>query len=229
MATEFTDYLVTCRSFAEYLAMFDLDQYHLNGAIILDCPAGAASFAADAAESGATVVCADSAYAMDATELIPASAADKAKGNAYVLENPDNFTWSWFKSPVDHMSRRTAAHLKFCTHFEAASDTYVCARLPSLPFADDTFTLTLSSHFLFTYADRLDEEFHYQALLELCRVTSGDVRVFPLLSFEMERCPYLGNLRSRLDSVGITTEIRRVEYEFQRSADEMLVLEKPDP
>ena len=39
----------------------------------------------------------------------------------------------------------------------------------------------LSSHFLFTYADRLDLEFHRAALRELHRVARREVRVFPLL------------------------------------------------
>ncbi|RIK09642.1 MAG: hypothetical protein DCC49_05630 [Acidobacteria bacterium] len=226
MATEFTDYLVTCRSFAEYLAMFALDERQLAGMAILDCPAGAASFAADAGRWGAKVICADTAYSLQRSELFTVSAADSAKGNAYIVENPGNFTWSWFESPVDHMARRTSAHETFRTHFAAAEGSYVCARLPHLPFADGTFGLTLSSHFLFTYADRLDEDFHYETLAELARVTSGDVRIFPLLSFEMARYPYLNDLRTRLDGLGISSEVRQVDYEFQQGADEMLVLSR---
>ena len=33
--------------------------------------------------------------------------------------------------------------------------------LPSLPFADHTFDITLSAHFLFTDASRLSYQFHY--------------------------------------------------------------------
>jgi hypothetical protein len=41
--------------------------------------------------------------------------------------------------------------------------------------------LSVCSHFLFTYADRLDLEFHHTALRELHRVARREVRVFPLL------------------------------------------------
>ena len=36
------------------------------------------------------------------------------------------------------------------------------AALPDLPFPDDAFDLVLSSHLLFTYADRLDADFTWQ-------------------------------------------------------------------
>ena len=55
------------------------------------------------------------------------------------------------------------------------------ASLPRLPFPGGRFDLVLSSHFLFTYADRLDLEFHRAALRELHRVARREVRVFPLL------------------------------------------------
>src|SRR6266511_4201344 len=41
--------LVTCRSFAEYAAMFDLDGCELDG-LVVDCCAGASSFVAALAE-----------------------------------------------------------------------------------------------------------------------------------------------------------------------------------
>jgi len=46
---------------------------------------------------------------------------------------------------------------------------YVPASLPGLPLPGGRFDLVLSSHFLFTYADLLDLEFHRAALRELHR------------------------------------------------------------
>lgn len=171
------------------------------------------------------MIAVDTAYSLPRLEVIHSSAGDATKGNSFIIENPENFTWTWFTSPEDHLARRTLAHREFKEHFCTASRTYVGAALPHLPFADGTFALTLSSHFLFTYADRLDENFHYMTLVELCRVTSGEVRIFPLTSFEMCRYPFVESLRSLLDKAGIASEIRTVEYEFQQSVNEMLVLE----
>jgi hypothetical protein len=89
-------------------------------------------------------------------------------------------------------------------------------------FRDGRFDIVLSSHFLFTYADRLDLEFHRAALRELHRVARGEVRVFPLVDQSGRPVPrLLSRLRATL---GIPQHIRRVGYEFQRGGNEMLVL-----
>jgi hypothetical protein len=80
----------------------------------------------------------------------------------------------------------------------------------------------LSSHFLFTYADRLDLEFHRAALRELHRVARREVRVFPLL--EQGGRPVAALLSGLLATLGIPHRIQRVDYEFQRGGNEMLVL-----
>ena len=53
--------------------------------------------------------------------------------------------------------------------------------LPTLPFADRSFDLALSSHFLFLYTEQFDESFHRSSIVEMCRV-ADEVRVFPLLA-----------------------------------------------
>ena len=85
---------------------------------------------------------------------------------------------------------------------------YVDASLPGLPFPDGRFDLVLSSHFLFTYADRLDLEFHRAALLELHRVARRKVRVFPLLEQSGRSIPAL--LAQLLATLDIPHRIRRV-------------------
>jgi len=67
----------------------------------------------------------------------------------------------------------------------------VAAALPTLPFPDRSFDLVLSSHLLFSYTDRLDVAFHLAALLELARVSRGQVRVFPLVDYNGHPQPTL--------------------------------------
>ncbi|MDQ6667036.1 MAG: class I SAM-dependent methyltransferase [Thermoproteota archaeon] len=52
---------------------------------------------------------------------------------------------------------------------------YVKAALHRLPFDDKSFDLVLSGHFLFTYADKFDFDFHLSSMLELFRVSSKEV------------------------------------------------------
>jgi hypothetical protein len=82
----------------------------------------------------------------------------------------------------------------------------------------------LSSHLLFTYADRLDAGFHLAALLELVRV-GREVRVYPLVDQAGRPLPEL--LREVVDGVaaaGVTATAEPVGYEFQRGARSMLRL-----
>ncbi|HMB50904.1 MAG TPA: hypothetical protein VKM69_09610, partial [Natronoarchaeum rubrum] len=100
----------------------------------------------------------------------------------------------------------------------------VPATLPELPFADDAFSLTLSANFLFLYGDRLDYEFHLDALRELCRVTSEEIRIFPLAGLDTEPYDRLDDALDALRSEGRRVEIRNVPYEFQDGVSEMLVV-----
>lgn len=96
-----------------------------------------------------------------------------------------------------------------------AIDRSSCGERAVLPFEDDQFDLVLGSHFLFTHADGLDQDFHYRALVELHRVWEREVRVFPLLGqpggslHAMTRV-----LRSLLVGQGTETKICDLPYEF---------------
>ena len=62
----------------------------------------------------------------------------------------------------------------------------------------------------------------FDAIRELYRVCRGEVRIFPLLEQGGRPVPeLLDNLRT---SLGIPYSVRRVDYEFQRGGNEMLVL-----
>jgi hypothetical protein len=80
----------------------------------------------------------------------------------------------------------------------------------------------LSSHLLFTYADRLSPAFHVAALRELARV-GREVRVYPLVDQAGRVLPDL--VREVLDgraAAGLHGELVDVGYEFQRGARSML-------
>ena len=99
------------------------------------------------------------------------------------------------------------------------------AELPCLPFPDNSFSLVLSSHFLFLYGDRLGPEFHMSCLREIVRVSSGEMRIYPLTGLDTQPYPYLDDVVSILHSEGINTEICEVPFEFQRGANMMMRLQ----
>jgi hypothetical protein len=218
------DILVTSRSFAEYVAFFDLDPEHLP-ARVLDCAAGASSFVAEAHALGVDAVAADPAYGHDESVLTSRTSSGKTGGAQLIDANSSRFTFDWYGTPERRAEMRRTALAMFQEHRQAHPDRYLAAGLPSLPVSDKSFELALCSHLLFTWATHLDELWHLDALVELCRV-ADEVRVFPIvLQGTGEPVDFLPSLRARLDNqFGITSEIVPVGYEFQVGAHQLLRL-----
>jgi hypothetical protein len=80
--------------------------------------------------------------------------------------------------------------------YELHPQRYVAGGLPRLSFADGEFDLTLVSYFLFAYQDRLGYEFHRESILEIMRVTRGEARIYPTVTFEAQPSEYIPMLRS---------------------------------
>ncbi|MGC0367641.1 hypothetical protein ABH922_005693 [Rhodococcus sp. 27YEA15] len=216
--------LISSRSFSEYRAMFDLTNNDLS-LRILDCPGGGAGFASEASSFGADVTACDLAYfESSADELAAFVTSEVDRGNRYVRAHAEQYEWTFFADPDEHRRLRQRSAQQFAAHIRRHPDHYVPGRLPSLPFADASFDLVLSSHLLFSYAERLDHTFHVDAISEMMRITTGEVRIFPLVAVGSEEpYPRLAELLSDLRTRNIVGRTVEVEYEFQRGADHMLV------
>jgi Methyltransferase domain len=218
------DYLVSSRSLREYEAMFALTESNLRGAV-LDCPGGASSFTVQASDLGAAAVAVDPVYAMSTSELRRLVMGEPDRGSAHTAAGADRYLWDFYGDLQGHRETRRNAAALFADDLEVHPGRYVPASLPVLPFEDGQFDLVLSSHFLFTYADRLDLGFHHRALLEMHRVCAGEVRVFPLLDQAGNHLDTLTReLRAALGRDGVAADVREVPYEFQRGGNRMLVL-----
>lgn len=220
------DYLISARSFEEYRAMFDLSDADLRGAI-LDCPGGGSDFTARTWSVGGRAVAADPVYAMDHATLAAHVVTETDRGSAHTAAGYDRYLWDFYGDLEGHRVMRVRSAGGFAADLLAHPERYVAASLPHLTFADAAFDLVLSSHFLFTYADRLDAEFHLEALLELHRVSRGQVRVFPLLDQGGHPLDELiDGLLRQLSTRDVTARLQQVPYEFQRGGNQMLVLER---
>jgi hypothetical protein len=212
--------LVTSRSYAEYEAMFDLKELPDS---ILDCCAGGSSFTAEATARGLDAVAVDPAYELEPTELVDAVRRSLPATAGIVDEHQGSFVWQWYGSPERKDQYRIEAADSFLQDIATAPERYVPGGLPDLPFADRRFGLVLCSHLLFTWADKYDRAWHLAALRELIRVSDAEVRIFPLvMQGAGATVPFLPEVLDELD--GVTWEIRKVPYEFQVGADEMLVV-----
>ncbi|MDI6728927.1 MAG: hypothetical protein QMD44_08410 [Thermodesulfovibrionales bacterium] len=214
------------RTYAEYMDMFGLDESLLRQSQILDCPAGASSFAAEAHQKGIDVTACDILYDLTADKLMEKGKKDLQ----HVFEKFDEvshlYVWKYYKDKDEAMILRSRALEIFANDFPVGSKErrYVQAEMPYLPFSDRTFSLVLSSNFLFLYGDRLDFNFHKACIKEFLRVCSGEIRIFPLIGLDFKPYLYLDDILSSLDSDDIKVEIVEVPFEFQKGANKMLKL-----
>jgi len=214
------------RTYAEYVDMFGLGESLLRNGRILDCPAGASSFAAEAHKLGINITACDILYNLTVNRLV-----EKGKEDIQHVFDKFNevnylYVWKYYKSKDEVMALRSRALEIFANDFPVGSKEgrYVQAEMPYLPFSDRTFSLVLSSNFLFLYGDRLDFDLHVACIKELLRVCSGEVRIFPLIGLDAKPYPYLNEILSFLDSDDIKVEIVEVPFEFQKGANKMIKL-----
>jgi cation transport regulator ChaB len=213
--------LVTSRSYAEYEAMFDLTELPDS---ILDCCAGGSSFTAEAAARGVDAVAVDQAYELQSPELVDTVRRSLPAGAQIVDQHAASFVWHWYGDPARRDELRLEAADRFLQDVSVAPERYVAGSLPELPFEDGRFELVLCSHLLFTWAETYGFEWHLAALKELVRVSRSEVRIFPLVQQGAgEPVPFM---RELLEALPVRSEIRKVPYEFQVGADEMLVLSR---
>jgi SAM-dependent methyltransferase len=225
-ADDIGPYLVSSRSFDEYRAMFDLTDDDLDGRV-LDCPGGGAGFTAIAHGLGVRAVAADPAYATPPEELVARLRDELERGSAWTRAHAGRYTWTAHAGPDQHARVRAEAAALFAGDLLARPGGYVAAALPELPFADDSFDLVLSSHLLFTYADRIDAAAHEQALRELLRVCRGRVLVYPMVDQAGRAVPDLvDRLMRTLSADGVRARVRETGYDFQRGARHLLELSR---
>ena len=214
------------RSFNEYVRMFDLNELHLKQRI-LGCGDGPAAFNAELTRQGGKVVSCDPLYSYSRNEI------DFRISECFdtVLEqarlNVDAFIWTHGISTVEELGRvRMQAMATFLDDYTdgQAQQRYVATALPDLPFDSNRFDLALCSHFLFLYGS-LGLNFHIRSVLDLVRV-AREARIFPLLQLDRERSPFLDAVISEVRNLGYVAEITRVAYEFQKDANEMLVVKR---
>jgi hypothetical protein len=210
------------RSFAEYRQMFGLTDGDLRMRI-LGCADGPASFNAVATGLGVKVTSVDPLYAFSAAEIRGRIKDVCPKILEQTRQNRDDFVWKEFASVEALGWARLRAMVRFLRDYPTGRESgrYLAAELPKLPFEQGAFDLALCSHLLFLYSDQLGEQFHVDAVAELCRV-ADEVRIFPLVTLGNHPSPHIEAVVRAAERSGRRVSIERVPYEFQRGGNEML-------
>ena len=204
--------------------MFDLSLDELAGGKILDCAAGASSFTAEMTRRGFDVTAVDLLYNEDADVL-----CDRCREHMEILVeglgSVDHFVWSFFSDLEDLKLQRNQACREFIHDYLNHKDKkYVAADLISLPFEDNKFSLVLCSHLLFIYDHRLDYEFHLNSIKEMLRVTSKELKIYPLVKNKGLKSDFVIRIIDDLQDFDVN--IVEVDYEFRRGGNEMIVISK---
>jgi hypothetical protein len=216
------------RTYFEYMRMFGLDEGVFQKGPVLDCAAGPSSFTAEACQTGFNVIACDLLYGISVDHLVKKGREDIS----HVFDKLDEvaylYTWQYYRNKHEIIALRHMALDLFSRDLPAglAEGRYVHAELPCLPFPDKAFSLVLSSHFLFLYGDRLDLDFHKACLKELVRVSSREVRIFPLQGLDAKPYPYMDKVSSFLKTEGIDAEMVEVPFEFQKGSNKVMILRR---
>jgi len=213
------------RSFVEYQQLFALTPADLERRV-LGCGDGPAAFNAEASHRGSRVVSCDPLYAFSRTEIESRISATCDTVLEQTRRHADQFVWGHGIASIDELGEvRMRAMRIFLADYDAGKEAgrYIDASLPSLPFPDGAFDLALCSHLLFLYSKQFDEVFHRASIRELSRV-AAEVRIFPLLTLDGSRSPFVDACLADARASGLEAVIERVEYEFQRGGNEMLRL-----
>ena len=226
------------RTLEEYTRFFALDLAALRGRALLDVAAGPSSFTVEAYKRGIDAVAVDPLYDRPHAALATQVREDYARMFFQMRAKPRLFKMKSFATFDEAEADRRAAASRFLADYEGniRHGRYVRASLPLLPFLDGAFDLVLCAHLLFIYGARFDFDWHVAACAELARVSNGEVRIHPVCGADGGRCgsaagkPYaeLDRLRTELGSMGITSAVVPVNYEFFAGSTSMLVLNPKD-
>ena len=136
--------------------------------------------------------------------------------------------WSFFRNSGEMIKERVMGYHKFLEDYKKRiGEIYVKAQLPHLPFQDEQFSLVLCSHLLFLYEDRLNYQFHRESVQEMLRVTSDEVRIYPLVRLRGEgnRSSFVNRIINDLKNSD-EFKIVPVDYRFRKGGNQMMKIIK---
>ncbi len=210
------------RTLEEYQRFFALDLEALRGKEVLDVASGVSSFTAEANRAGLKATASDPIYTLPADTIRQRCEPDLDRV-IDAVRGLKTYQWEFYRSPEILRTFRERAYRAFLADFvEHGARRYIPASLPVLPFADEQFDLTLVSYLLLVYEDHLDYEFHKRSLLEIMRVTRGEARIYPTVTFETVPCTYLDRMTHDPDLVNIGFEMVETDFEFLVGSDRYL-------
>ena len=211
------------RNLEEYQSMFQLSKKDLQSNI-LGCGDGPSSFNFEITKLNGNIISIDPIYQFSKDEIQKRIDETSSVVSKQLKQNQNDFVWKSIKSVDELINIRLTAMSNFIKDYDNGKKEgrYIYQELPKLSFKNDSFDLVLSSHFLFLYSEHFDLQFHIDSILEMCRVSKNEVKIFPLLDLKNQKSNFLEPILEVLKRKGFETKIIKTDYEFQKGANELL-------
>ena len=212
------------RNLEEYKKMFLLSQKDLQSKKILGCGDGPSSFNFEVTQLQGDITSIDPIYQFTKDEIQSRIDETSSVVSEQLRKNQNDFIWKGIQSVDELINIRLTAMKNFINDYKNGKKEkrYIHQELPKLSFENDIFDVVLSSHFLFLYSEYFDLQFHTDSILEMCRVSKDEVKIFPLLDLKNKKSDYLEPILEILKAKGFETNIIKTDYEFQKGANELL-------
>jgi hypothetical protein len=168
----------------EYREMFDLSLSDFDKKI-LEYGCGPSAVNKELNESSDHVVSCDPLFNLDKSTLNTKVSLVFDHMVDEVQKAKDHFVFSKYGSLEELIAKRKEGMKAFFADYEQgrAEQRYLPVNDYTLPFADFSFDIALSSHYLFADLDEQDIDFNLKIIKELARVAK-EVRLFPLIDRE---------------------------------------------
>lgn len=204
----------------EYQEMFDVPEetFHKR---ILEYASGPSAINAQLHEDTHHIISCDPLFTLDkATLRTKISLIFEEMLTRVQKEKFDFSRYGGFEAFIKH---RQDGIEKFFADYEQGrvEKRYLPLRDNTLPFADFSFDMAVSSHYLFTDLEAQNIEFHVQAIRELALVAK-EVRIFPLIDSFNQTSSLLGPVLLELQKGNYGIEVRNVMYHLQPQGNAML-------
>ncbi len=214
------------RSLDEYIKMFNLTENYFQKSI-LSVADGPASFNAEGTKLGYKINSVDPLYIFSGQEIKRRFYTVIDDIIKQVENTPNDWVWSYHKSPQDLRKNREKVIALFCDDYEIGKQEhrYQIGQLPRLKYDKNQYELGIVSHFLFLYSTHFDQEFHINSIDEILRICC-EVRIFPLITLQNKISPYLQFIITYLENKGYKCKLEKVSYQLQRGGNQMLIITK---
>jgi hypothetical protein len=225
---DFDHILVIGRNFSEYSDMFLLEDRKPSDGAIMNVGGGVSSFTVEAAQQGFNILSGDPVYCIDPDVIEEKCVNDIECYLINHINKPHLYNWGHpFLDVAQEREARRNSYKMFLEDFRENRWRYLDALFPYTPFiARNNFSLSLVSHLLFVYEKFIDYKTHVKIIKEILRITSDEVRIYPLINLQLKTPELVGRIMEDPGFDEVNFELRPTRYNFIKAADKMMVIKK---